>query len=83
MGKNEKYMVFGFLLLLIGVVAVIWGIVTGGWILYLPATLLLFVGVLYVRIRQTGSSRSGGMMLPSHAGRPRTRGVKVSRTEDF
>jgi len=83
MGREEKYMLFGFLLLLIGVVAVIWGIVTGGWILFLPGAPLLYVGVLYVRIRQPRASYSNSTLFPTHAGRPRARGVKISRSEDF
>jgi len=85
MGREEKYMLFGFVLLFIGVIAVIWGIASGRWILFPPAATLLFMGVLYVRIRQAGRSRSDGTMLPTHPGRPRgrTQGVKISRTQDF
>jgi len=86
MGREEKYMLFGFVLLFIGVVAVIWGIVSGSWILLPPAAIVLFVGVLYVRIRHAGrSTHNGGAIFPTHAGRPRerTQGVKISRTQDF
>jgi len=85
MGRDEKYMIFGFLLLLISLVAFIWGIASGGWILIPPAVIVMFMGVLYVRIRQArvGRNRNDVTLFPSHAGRARTRGVKNSRTEDF
>jgi len=88
MGRDEKYMIFGFALLIVGLGALIWGIASGGWILIFPAVALMFLGMLYVRIKQAKDSRAKSgrketTLFPTHAGRPRGRGATASKTEDF
>ena len=70
MRKEVYYRLLGLLHLLIGLFSASWGAFSRNWILLPPSALILFLGVLYMRIRKLRSKQGGGILFPSHGVRP-------------